>query len=143
MGSPSAVKRNGAAEFDPVDDVGGFVERDAAGAVQERGTAGPLRRWATEAESARLSVMIIGLSVRLASRRQKSMGTKTYEGFVTNGQIRLKNDIQLTENSRVFVLIPDEEDIPKARILSPRLVNLDQVKDFILEVSEEASDAGV
>ncbi|MDA0839949.1 MAG: hypothetical protein O2857_19450 [Planctomycetota bacterium] len=71
------------------------------------------------------------------------MGTKTYEGFVTNGQIRLKNDIQLTENSRVFVLIPDEEDIPKARILSPRLVNLDQVKDFILEVSEEASDAGV
>ncbi len=73
------------------------------------------------------------------------MQVTTYEGFVENGQIRLKTKVNLPEKAKVYVVIPElETETQKSvRIFSPRLVNKNQVADFKKEIIEEVSDADV
>ena len=71
------------------------------------------------------------------------MSVITLEGIVEHGQIRLKADIQLPDNIKVFVVIPDVEIQQRARILTPHLVHPEQAADFKLEIIEESSDANV
>lgn len=66
-----------------------------------------------------------------------------YAGFVQNGQIRLNGEIQLPENTRVLVLVSDQNEPLRAKIVSPRLANPEQVKEFQMEVIEGASDSGL
>lgn len=69
------------------------------------------------------------------------MSTVTYEGIVEGGRIRLKGNVHLPENARVYVVVPDVERI--ARLLTPHLVNRKQAQDFEMEVVEESTDDGV
>ena len=69
------------------------------------------------------------------------MQVATYEAVVENGQVRLPSDLQLPENARVYVVVP-EIDRSRALIASPRLVHPEQAKDFVLTV-EERGDAEV
>ena len=68
---------------------------------------------------------------------------KTYEGTIFNGQVRFLGDVELPENTHVYVVVPDTQSPPKAHIATPRLVHPEQTSEFQMEVIEGASDAGV
>lgn len=69
------------------------------------------------------------------------MSISAIEGIVENGQIRLLDSVKLPENTKVYVVVPDLEPTPKARIYSPRLVHPEQARDFVKEVTEVTADA--
>ena len=71
------------------------------------------------------------------------MGISTFEGVVKDGQIRLRDNVQLPEDTEVYVVIPDFAPLPQARVPSPRLVRPEQAADFIKQVVEATDDAGV
>jgi len=71
------------------------------------------------------------------------MNGRTYEGLVTKGQIRLRDNIHLPENTRVYVVVPEGDAVARSRIATPRLARPEQAEDFRMEVIEEGSDAGV
>ncbi len=68
----------------------------------------------------------------------------TFEGIVDGGQIKLKSNVRLPDNTRVFVVVPDlssgriEET---ARIYSPKLSHPAQLADFTMEIVEEPPGA--
>ena len=68
------------------------------------------------------------------------------EGTVENGRIRLREDISLPENTRVFVIIDGFAGPgtgPSSVIRSPRLAHPEQAGDFRKQVVEAPRDAGV
>ena len=69
------------------------------------------------------------------------MAISSFEGIVEHGQIRLPNNLKLAENTKVYVLIPDLQSAPIARIYSPRLVHPEQARDFAKQVIEVSTDA--
>jgi len=69
------------------------------------------------------------------------MAISTFEGVVKDGQIRLRDDVRLPENTHVYVVIPDLESSPRARVRSPRLVHPQQASDFVKQVVEAVDDA--
>jgi hypothetical protein len=71
------------------------------------------------------------------------MSIVTIEGVVEHGQIRLKSDIQLPDNTKVYVVVPDMQIQQIGHIASPRLAHPEQATDFKLEVVEEPADASV
>ena len=71
------------------------------------------------------------------------MSVITLEGVVEHGQIRLKTNVQLPENIKVFVVIPNFEVQQSARIQSPRLANPGQAADFKMEVIEDVGNASL
>ncbi|HEY0072133.1 MAG TPA: hypothetical protein VGE04_19395 [Chloroflexia bacterium] len=71
------------------------------------------------------------------------MSIITFEGVIDNGQVRLKDNVRLPDNTRVYVLVPDIQVEEVAHIYSPRLAHPEQAADFKLEVTEEASDASL
>lgn len=70
------------------------------------------------------------------------MSVTTYEATVENGQIKLPGTVCLPEHARVYVLVPGQE-APTLHVMSPRLAHPQQAPDFVKEVSEEPSDAGL
>jgi len=64
------------------------------------------------------------------------MTVKTFEAVVHNGTIQLPDDVPLRNNSKVFVIVPDMPGRPTAHLVSPRLANPDQAKDFRKQVME-------
>jgi len=68
---------------------------------------------------------------------------RTFEGRVEDGQIRLRGNIALPDETRVYVVVPEMADDQPARIRSPRLVHPEQAGDFVKEVLEVQNDAGV
>ncbi len=71
------------------------------------------------------------------------MSIQTFEGIVEKGAIRLRGNVTLPEKTRVYVIIPDVEAGPRARVQSPRLAHPEQAKDFAKQVLEVAPDAKV
>ncbi len=69
------------------------------------------------------------------------MMISTFEGVVENGQIRLCDNVNLPEKTKVYVVIPNLETAPKVHIYSPRLVNKNQASDFTKQVIEVSKDA--
>ena len=65
------------------------------------------------------------------------MKVTTLEGEVEHGYIKLPGNVHLPEKLKVYVIVPDMEEIPTAYIGSPRLVHPEQAADFRKEVSEE------
>ncbi len=82
-------------------------------------------------------------SLRFGGRGVMSTNVVALEGVIENGQIRLMGNIRLPEGTRVFVVVPDIQVERVPRVVSPHLVNKEQAKDFVLEVVEKPSDAGV
>ncbi len=69
------------------------------------------------------------------------MAVSTLEGIVENGHIRLRDNVTLPDNTRVYVVVPDFEAVPRARVRSPRLVHPEQAADFTKHVLEVGPDA--
>lgn len=68
------------------------------------------------------------------------MQVTTIEGIVKNGQIQLSEDVELPESAKVYVVVPNME-WRTARIMSPRLVDKERIKDFKREIIEIEDDA--
>jgi len=73
------------------------------------------------------------------------MNPVAYEGVVEKGSVRLPADVQLPDNTKVYILIPDPRPGTVAHIYSPRLANPEDAKYFekTMEVLEERGDADV
>ena len=69
------------------------------------------------------------------------MNLIAFEGVVDNGQIKLPPNVQLPNNAKVFIVVPEAASTPVAHIFSPRLANPAQAKDFVMEVTDEISHA--
>jgi hypothetical protein len=65
------------------------------------------------------------------------MAVTTYEGIVEKGKIRLKSDVKLPENLKVYVVVPEQAEKKTGRIHTPRLVHRKQAADFKMKVSKE------
>ena len=71
------------------------------------------------------------------------MSIVTIEGVVEHGQIRLKSDVHLPDNTKVYVVVPGMQVQQIAYVASPQLAHPEQAADFKLEVVEESADASV
>jgi hypothetical protein len=71
------------------------------------------------------------------------MSVLALEGIVDHGLIRLPPDIKLPDRTKVYIIVPAGKTQKKARLLSPRLTDPKQARDFVMEVSEERDDAGL
>ncbi len=71
------------------------------------------------------------------------MGIVTLEGIVEQGRIRLLNEIQLPEKTKVYVVVPGLEAESVRHIFSPRLVHPEQATDFKMEIVKDSPDASV
>lgn len=69
------------------------------------------------------------------------MAVSTFQGVVKNGQIRLRDDVTLPEDTEVYVVIPDFQSLPRARVHSPHFVHPEQAADFVKQVVETADNA--
>lgn len=67
------------------------------------------------------------------------MQVTTIEGIVRNGQIYLTEEVKLPEAAKVYVVVPNFQQ-QTARIMSPRLVNKEKLKDFEREIIEIDDD---
>jgi hypothetical protein len=65
------------------------------------------------------------------------MAVTTYEGIVEKGKVRLKAGVHLPENAKVYVVVPDLQVEKTVRLLMPRLVHPEQIRDFRMEISED------
>jgi hypothetical protein len=68
------------------------------------------------------------------------MAILTLEGIVEHGRIRLLDPATLPENAKVYVVIPDFDRAPPARVASPRLVHPEQAADFAKQIIEVPVD---
>jgi len=67
------------------------------------------------------------------------MQVTTIQGIVKNGQIQLTEEVNLPESATVYVVVPNLEK-RTARIMSPRLVDKERLKDFEREIIEIEDD---
>jgi hypothetical protein len=65
------------------------------------------------------------------------MKVTTYEATVENGQINLSEAVYLPEHTRVYVVVPGVEEVPRFHIRSPHLARPECAGDFTVEVTEE------
>lgn len=67
------------------------------------------------------------------------MAVTTYEGVVEKGKIRLKANVKLPENAKVYVVVPslktDEKRV--VQLPSPRLAHRTDAARFKMTVTEE------
>ncbi len=64
------------------------------------------------------------------------------EGVVENGKIRLREELSLAENTRVYVIVADLHATPTPpQIRTPRLADTKQAADFRKQVMEIPLDA--
>lgn len=71
------------------------------------------------------------------------MAVSTFEGIVKKGRIRLRDNVKLPENTKVYVLIPDLEVAPQAHVYSPRLVHPEKADDFTKQIVDVPADADI
>ena len=69
------------------------------------------------------------------------MSVVTIEGIVEKGKIRLKESIRLPEKTKVYVVVPDFGSEEIYHIFNPRLLDINQLTDFKMEIIEESQDA--
>jgi hypothetical protein len=69
------------------------------------------------------------------------MNVWSFEGVVREDQIKLPPNVHLPDETKVTVIVQTESPGKIAHVYSPRLVNPAQAADFVLEVTEESSDA--
>jgi hypothetical protein len=61
------------------------------------------------------------------------MSVVTLEGIVEHNRIGLLDNVQLPDNTRVYVIVPDIQVEQVAHVYSPRLALREQASDFKLE----------
>ena len=68
------------------------------------------------------------------------MSLRAFEGTVEQGQIRLKGDVRLPEHTKVYVIIPGNQD-QRALRGGPPSENPAESSDFETETTEDGIDA--
>ena len=71
------------------------------------------------------------------------MSVATYEGVAEGGKIKLEAGISLPEQTKVYVVVPDEIVRTIPRVVTPRLAHPEQIADFQMEIAPSPSDASV
>lgn len=73
------------------------------------------------------------------------MTHKVYEGIVEDGKIRLKGEVKLLENAKVYVIMPDLKTDKKKviQLLLPRLVHREDAARFKMQVTVEKPNARI
>lgn len=71
------------------------------------------------------------------------MKVMTYEATVEDGKIRLSEPVRLPEHAKVYVVVPDVEELPRFHIASPRFARPESAADFVKDVTEEPPDAAL
>ena len=56
------------------------------------------------------------------------------EGVVENGRIRLREEVSLAENTKVYVIVADLPSSPSAQVRTPRLAHAQEAGDFRKQV---------
>ena len=69
-----------------------------------------------------------------AASSEITMGVLTLEGVVERNRIRLRTNVRLPENTKVYVIVPDLQVEQVARVFSPRLAHFEQAADFKMEM---------
>lgn len=72
------------------------------------------------------------------------MTVMTLEGVVDRGQIRLKGDIHLPDNTTVYVVVPGVPALrsPRSlRVSTPHLLHREDTADFAMQVVDRADNA--
>ena len=64
------------------------------------------------------------------------MMVNAIEGVVENGRILLREDVSLPENTKVYVIVADQNGSRAARVHSPRLADPSQSQDFRKQILE-------
>jgi hypothetical protein len=67
------------------------------------------------------------------------MNVATVEGIVENGQIKLPADVHVPNWTKAYGVIPGAGPPSPMRVMSPRLVHLEQAQDFIMTVIHDAN----
>jgi hypothetical protein len=70
-----------------------------------------------------------------------AMAFVTFEGTVEDGQIRLRENVQLPEHAKVYVVVPELEVARQLHLNSPRLANPDHADRYVKEVTAASADA--
>jgi len=81
--------------------------------------------------------------IALGRNGGETVGIVTLEGIVEHDRIRLKTNVRLPENTKVYVIVPDIQVDQVARVFSPRLAHPEQAADFKMEIVGEAADASL
>ncbi|MDQ6694500.1 MAG: hypothetical protein M3014_08790 [Chloroflexota bacterium] len=71
------------------------------------------------------------------------MNIVTIEGVTDQGLVRLKTEMRLPDNIKVYVVIPTMQVAGAAPVYSPRLAQPEQLEDFKMEIIEELLDTGL
>ena len=59
------------------------------------------------------------------------MSVSTFEAYVENGRIQVPGDVKLPEKTKVYIVIPDVSELPRAvHLYSPRLARREQTEHF-------------
>ena len=67
----------------------------------------------------------------------------TYEGIIENGRVRLPSNVGIPEKTRVYVLVPDAENLQAPYVAGPHLANREQLRDFEKRIIEDTTDADI
>jgi hypothetical protein len=67
----------------------------------------------------------------------------TYEATVQDGRVVLPEDADIPDNTRVYVVVPASDADERVRMMSPRLVHRNNLRDFTMQVEREGDDARV
>lgn len=59
-----------------------------------------------------------------------AMSVASFEGIIENGKIKLPDSIRVPDRTKVYVVIPGATQPCPMSIMSPRLANPEQAKDF-------------
>jgi hypothetical protein len=79
--------------------------------------------------------------IGLGENGGEAVSIVTLEGIVERNRIRLKTNVRLPENTKVYVIVPDVQVEQVARVFSPKLRHPEQAADFKMEIVEEPPDA--
>ena len=71
------------------------------------------------------------------------MNVLTVEGVVEGDKIRLLDPLNVPDDTRVYVVVPDASAIERVHVFSPHLRHSDQSADFGLKVSESSDHASL
>ncbi len=71
------------------------------------------------------------------------MSVVTLEGIVEHNRIRLLDEVQLPDNTKVYVIVPGVQVERDAHMYSPRLALREQTADFKMEIIEDSPNAGI
>ncbi len=71
------------------------------------------------------------------------MSVATYEAIVEQGQIKLPIHVRLPEHAKIYIVVPNADEVQTLYFRSPHLAHREQAARLVKEVSEEPEDASV